>query len=90
MQRLLCRVRGGGHSIGFNKHRIVNDNVADDKLVIVNDGDANYVLHNACRSFLAVCRVPAATTSELTSTALSTTTSPSTSSSLSTTAAPTT
>jgi len=78
VQRLPRHVRGGGHSVGVNT------------LVIVNDGGANNMLHNACRSFPAVCGVPAATTSASKSTALSTTTSASTRSSLLTTAAPST
>ena len=60
--------RAGGHNVGIDKHRIVNDNVAVDKLVIVNDGGADNVSHGACRSFLTVWVVAAATTSASTST----------------------
>ena len=57
MPRLLRRVRGSGHNVGVDTHRIVNDHVGVDahrvvndhvgvnKHVIGNDGGTNDVPH---------------------------------------------
>jgi len=37
MPRLLRRVRGSGHNVGVDTHRIVNDHVVFDAHSIVND-----------------------------------------------------
>jgi len=63
--RLLRSVRSGGHNVGVDTHRIVND------------GSTNNALHGACCVCFAVY-VAAATTSASTRTALSTTAAPTT------------
>ena len=74
MQGLILRLRGGGHNVRVDKHRIVNDllgvhmhvvgndNVGVAMNVLGNSGGANNALHGACRVCFAVC-VAAATMS---------------------------
>jgi len=79
VQEIPHRVRrGGGHNVGVDEHRIVNENFGVDKVVTVDDGGANNMLHEACSSFLAVSVVAAATSSVSTSSSLSTTVAPTT------------
>jgi len=67
VQRLILSLRGGGHNVRLDKHRIVNgllgvhmhvvgnDNVGVDMHVFGNSGGANNALHGACSFCFAVC-----------------------------------